>query len=266
MLDRIRSGLKNAREKQPVKCPSSKNTHNFEYIGNDGPVCPHCNSELEKMPGRKKKCPFCSNFIYVRTRPIDEKKVLVTEEQKEKIDEQWSIVNGTHKEFIARKKEYEKTKNELKRQHGKEPSDNEVQWAILEKKQYEYAKCNHWGLYRNTIFDMAEILRKESKLEMALVRYIEVCYLDLNGPRNISNADEEFLRAFPPFDPNESWAELAPAIVDRIWRICKKLDINKDALKIMFLGHNHIVETNLKLPLSADTAWAEMEKELSNQL
>ena len=57
--------------------------------------CPHCNNKLEKSPGRKKKCEFCGKFMYVRTRPLDKKRVLVTEEQAKQIDIQWQTISGT---------------------------------------------------------------------------------------------------------------------------------------------------------------------------
>jgi hypothetical protein len=53
--------------------------------------CPHCFKKLNKIPGRKKKCDFCGNFIYVRTRPIDKKRVLVSKLQAQEIENQWEI-------------------------------------------------------------------------------------------------------------------------------------------------------------------------------
>ena len=50
------------------------------------PICPHCGGVLEKKPKRKKKCPLCNNYIYVRTSPSTSDKILVTEEEAKKID------------------------------------------------------------------------------------------------------------------------------------------------------------------------------------
>jgi len=66
----------------------------YETLGNTEPICPYCARPLEKMPGRKTKCPFCANFMYVRTRPADKKRVIVTEQDAAKIDEQWKIESG----------------------------------------------------------------------------------------------------------------------------------------------------------------------------
>jgi DNA-directed RNA polymerase subunit M/transcription elongation factor TFIIS len=75
----------------------------FAPVGNTDAVCPHCNHAMEKMPGRKKKCPHCGEFMYVRTRPGDGLRVLVTKSQAEQIEEQWSIRNGTHEAYLAEK-------------------------------------------------------------------------------------------------------------------------------------------------------------------
>ena len=63
-------------------------TTNLEEIG-EIDKCPNCQTKLEHIPTRKKKCEFCGKFIYVRTRPIDRKRVLVTEKEKEEIESLW---------------------------------------------------------------------------------------------------------------------------------------------------------------------------------
>ncbi len=66
----------------------------YQTLGNTEPVCPYCHRSLAKMPGRKTKCLFCANYMYVRTRPVDKKRVVVTEQDAAKIDEQWKIESG----------------------------------------------------------------------------------------------------------------------------------------------------------------------------
>lgn len=50
------------------------------------PHCPYCGFEFTPPPMRKKRCPSCGNPVYVRTRPTDRKRLLVTFEQAEAID------------------------------------------------------------------------------------------------------------------------------------------------------------------------------------
>jgi SPP1 gp7 family putative phage head morphogenesis protein len=63
-------------------------------IGNTEPVCPYCNFRFDTMPQKKKQCPKCENFVRSRTRPFDNKKVLIKEEQMIELERQWTIKNG----------------------------------------------------------------------------------------------------------------------------------------------------------------------------
>jgi hypothetical protein len=106
-------------------------------VGNIEPICPYCSKPLAKMPAKKKKCPECDNFIFVRTRPSDNKKVLVTEAQTELIKEQWTTANGTQEEYLKEKAEFIDTKERLAKQFGCAPSDNDVRWRLLSEEQLE---------------------------------------------------------------------------------------------------------------------------------
>ncbi len=225
--------------------------------------CPNCHKSLSKIPGAKTKCPHCGEFMFVRTRPKDNARVVVTKAEADKIDEEWSIVAGTHDIFVAEKEEFAKEKEILrKRFGGKEPSDNDVRWGLLNKQLMEHAKNGDWGLYRNARFQMAEILRSEMKLKDALRTYLEVCYLDLNGPNNTGGMnDPELLKEFPPFDPNRD-SFLAPGVIDLIKRIVLKLELSKDEIKQIFTEHNSRMEKSLRLPLSPEKAWQSLEKEI----
>ena len=218
--------------------------------------CPYCHKGLSKIPGAKTKCPHCGEFIFVRTRPKDNARVVVTKAEADKIDEEWTIVAGTHDIFVAEKEEFAKQKEILrKRFGGKEPSDNDVRWGLLNKQIIESAKNSNWGLYRNAKFQMGEILRNEMKPKEALKYYFEVCYLDLNGPRNIVSEQ------FPSFDA-DSLGFLAPGVVDRINKIVQKMNLSKDEIKHIFIESNLRSEKSLRLPLSTEQAWLLLDKEL----
>jgi len=228
--------------------------------------CPYCSKKLEKIPGKKTKCPYCNQFIYVRTRPKDKVRILATKEQADKIDEEWRIIMGTQDEYIAEKENFDTERKILRKHFGREPFENDIKWGILNKKLMEYAQNGDWGLYRNVRFEMAEILRQEMKFKDALRTYLEICYLDLNGPTN-SNIlkDEELLKEFPPFDPEHD-SFLAPGVIDRIQRILKKLNLKKEQIKLSFIRHNSRVGKSLKLPLLPEQCWDKLEKKLGEAL
>jgi hypothetical protein len=225
--------------------------------------CPNCHMALFKIPGAKTKCPYCNEFMFVRTRPKDNIRVVVTKKEADKIDEDWMIVAGTHDIFIAEKNEFSKEKEILRKKfEGKEPSDNDVRWGLLNKQLIKHSKNSDWGLYRNTRFQMAEILCSEMKFKDALLTYLEVCYLDLNGCRNVGGMDNpEILKEFPPFNPEEL-AFLAPGVIDLVKRIILKLNLSKKEVKQIFIDHNSRSEKSLRLPLSVERAWILLNKEI----
>lgn len=227
----------------------------FPMVGNVEAVCPYCNCSLEKKPGRKKKCPECNNYIYVRTSPKTGEKILITEAQIDIIEEQWSIINGTHSEYIQRKKIIEKEGKSLKKKFGREPSENEIKWSLLNKELIDNASRGNWGLYRNTKLNMAELLLEESKSKQALSIFLEVAYLDINGPCNTNGCKE-----FPPFQ--KSHAIIAPGVINRILKIISNMGLNMNDIKAIFYDVAEVNFKNLKLPVKPETAWKEIKKEL----
>lgn len=242
---------------KPRELPKVVVPRELQKIGVSDSVCPYCNNVLDKKPARKKKCPHCDNFIYVRTRPQDKAKVLVTERQAEQIDEQWSIANGTHGAYLAEKNKIANEHSRLAKKFGKEPSANDVKWGILTKEVLDHASDGDWGLYRNAHFQMAEVLRKESKLKQALSLYCRVCYLDINGPRNTSGLKS---RKYPSFSPKEAF--LAPGVISLVERTAEKMKLNQDEIKSVFMEIAEREHKGLKLPVSPEKAWGKMKKEL----
>jgi phage FluMu protein Com len=227
--------------------------------------CPYCKRKLAKIPGRKTKCPHCSEFMYVRTSPSDNARMVVTKEQADRIAEEWAIVDGTYDLLVAEKKQVEEERVRLRIKFGKEPSANDVEWGLLNKSLLEDARNGDWGLYRNDRFAMAEILRDELRLDQALKTCLEVCYLDLNGPTNTGGlTDPDLLREHPPFDPKK-FGMLAPGIVDIVRRIVKKLAIDEAKVYSLFLEQNAPVFAALKLPLSPEQCWPAIRDELNRE-
>jgi len=110
---------------------------------------------------------------------------------------------------------------------------------------------------------MADILRKEMKLKHALEIYLEVCYIDLNGPSNLGGlSDPELLKKYPPFDPEEGF--LAPGVVFEVKEIMKKLEFDKNKVKLIFIEHNSNVFKSLQLPLTPENCWLSLEREIYN--
>lgn len=117
-------------------------------IGKTEPVCPHCSSPFAKMPTRKTKCPSCQKYVFSRTRPFD-RKVLLREEDLEPLEEQWSIVNRKHDEFVRQRERRASTRDAPHRQFGMAPSESDVTWRLLnEDLLIAHGGAGNWGFYR----------------------------------------------------------------------------------------------------------------------
>lgn len=99
------------------------------------------------------------------------------------------------------------------------------------------------------------------KLKHVLQMYFEVCFYDLNGANNVGGMNNpELLKQFPPFNPKDAF--LAPAIIDSIQRIMRKLNISNDEARTIFVEYNSHIGKNLCLPLSPEEGWGSLDKEL----
>lgn len=85
--------------------------------------CPYCNFQLLQVPARKKQCKNCLNYFYVRTLPSTRERMIVTEEEKEKIDLEWQEINGISNQNLEKDNYY---KEERKYQNKKKINTLEI--------------------------------------------------------------------------------------------------------------------------------------------
>lgn len=238
-----------------------KPSSSWPLIGNTEPLCPYCEIELDIMPGRKKKCPSCGEFIYVRTRPHDRKRILIKEDQISVIEEQWAIENGAHNQYLAKLQVYNEEKETLRHRFGKEPCETDIQWSLLNKSLIEHGQNLQMGLYRNDRLAMGDLLKKASKELAALETYFEVCYIDLNGPNNCSpSLNPKMLSMFPPCNPENSF--LAGGVVKYIRKLLVSNNITLEEGRKIFIKVATSTKDSLKLPVKVNQAWEILEKEL----
>ncbi len=131
----------------------------FQYI-KIGKIseCPYCNKKLNKIPKRKSKCIFCNKYIFVRTRPLDKKKVLIKEVELNIIDREWFKYNQ-EKEYnqLLNDPEFLLSKKELVREFKKEPSLNDIKWRLYSKKDLEYISKKE---YENLFLKLDKLMAK----------------------------------------------------------------------------------------------------------
>ena len=214
-------------------------------IGRTDSSCPYCGATLAKRPSRKAKCPHCSTFVYVRTRPLDRQRVLLTESDLPTLEAQWAQINLDS--VLSRFDELGLTPDQ--------------QWARCNRDLLEHAKKADWGLYRNTRLHMATLLHREGRSREALVTYLEVSYLDLNGPQNMGGVtDHDIIRDFPPFSKADSM--LASAVLEWTRQVAADMGLEPGEIERLFMDMGNRVHSKLRLPVATEDAWRDIKSEV----
>lgn len=222
--------------------------------------CPYCLKPLSKIPGAKTKCPHCRNFMYVRTK-TDNVRVVATEEEMKKIEEAWRIENGTQEEFLLEQKKFSDKKELLKNKYGFEPKENDIKWSLFNEALLKYSQKKQWGFYRSTRMQMAQILEKENRLKDALMTYLGICYLDLNGPSNaMLDEKDKVVKGYESFDPELKFTPLV--LKDRVLEIIELLKLEKQEVKDIYLNFANKLQKSTRAPIAPIDTWEEMENEL----
>jgi hypothetical protein len=211
------------------------------------------------MPQRKRACPSCCGVFHSRKRPLDGAKVLLTEQQALEGEGQSALV-GFAQEGVA-DADLDAIVRILHEELQRMPTAEEVVERQLTSTAAACAGAWQWGLYRNARFNLAESCVRRGLREDALKLYLEVCLVDLNGPRNCGTRDTAITSRFPPFDPGNAF--LAPGVVNRAKDVADELQLPGSAIERLFEDLGKHVGATLGLPRSARDAWRELGVALS---
>jgi hypothetical protein len=237
-----------------IKFTFSKRDPGFHEIGELGSDCPYCSAVISPRPQRKKRCPHCGNPVYVRTRPIDKKKVLLAEDELLMLAKEWRIYHEVFEDHQVDEEDFLAEKARLIKGRDIEPSNRVVLWSLYNRRLLEYGRNHYWGLYVNTLLDMAELERKQGYPEHALRFYFLISYFDANGPNNIGpGLSNQRILSVPAFDPASGTQ--APGIISRIKSLIKELDLTCEESMEVFL---QTIKSAMQLPKSGDEVWGEI--------
>jgi len=155
----------------------------YSNVGIDRPECPYCHQIFPKMPQRKTKCPYCKIFFYSRTRPSDQKKVLVTEEQLKILEKDWEIYSAT-KEFrkylesnVGFNEKYEKVKENLTKRWGFTPSEGDTLWGTSIEFLLDAMKQGDLQKMKVLYFDQALYLHQKGENHFRILQEVAKCDL-----------------------------------------------------------------------------------------
>lgn len=139
--------------------------------------------------------------------------------------------------------------------------EDDKELSRLNQELSEHAREQQWGLYRNTLFQVGELLREKGSFEEALCHYLEVCYLDLNGPKNYGVlSDVDLAEGVRSFDPEGEG--LFPGVLDRVDNVMEALGFTAKETKVVFDKASSRLESLLNLPVPHQDAWVKIEAEI----
>jgi DNA-directed RNA polymerase subunit RPC12/RpoP len=238
--------------------PGPETSNEYTAIGNADPICPYCGHKFEKMPGRKKECPECKKTFFVRTRPSDNKKVLVTSDQAIEVNRQNKIRTGQFDE--RQQRSYSTVRKEIQTRLGKEPTNYEVMSAFLTGECRYFASRNDWGFYTNTLGEQEKLAEDFGNKDEALFFCLMICYLDLNGQNNLGGLGGQPSPGIKRFDPKVAF--LAPHYTKRIRVLSEELNLSQKDVKTRFVEGAKKMKETIHTPVAVNTAWEKISSEV----
>ncbi len=223
--------------------------------------CPYCQGTLKKVPSAKTKCPHCGKYMYVRTFQPENVRKVVTKEAVEEYERQFQeAIESYH--YDAFGEELRK----LDEGNGIPLPRDERKWLDISNRLKSNAREGSWGVYRNDWLDLADLCYQERRKTEALCAYLEVFYLDLNGPSNsgfLSDDGSTLTYAFPPFDPLNEF--VTGVVVFKIKVLMKNLSFDMNRLKDLFIDYCSSSSKGVPLRLNPEDCWSRLEEELQSE-
>ncbi len=139
--------------------------------------------------------------------------------------------------------------------------DDDSEWQRLNQQRDEFAAARKWSRYRNTTLRMAQLRGRQGRLEDALVAYLQLCYIDVNGAQNAGAAWGVPLL---DFDPARAFG-LGPLIVRRVRALARDLGYDKARMEAEFLVTASVLHRSLDLPVAPEDAWHQLRFELYHE-
>jgi predicted RNA-binding Zn-ribbon protein involved in translation (DUF1610 family) len=244
--------------------PTNSTQPTIEYMDARVSACPSCGATLKKVPGAKTKCPACGEYMFVRTDPRNNCRVVVTQFQAEEIDDEWAKVNGTWDELLAGKERIEEARTTLRDKFGQDSSDSDVLWRLGNENMIDHANQRQWGLYRNDLYELADVARKDGNYKIALQLYLDVCYIDTNGPNNVGLWSDG-----TPVPGEDNWqiemGFLAPVPLGYLVSLSQKLGQPLEQSLSEYAPRALKLQSDLKFPLDWESSRTIIIKALENQ-
>jgi uncharacterized Zn finger protein (UPF0148 family) len=139
-------------------------------------ICPYCGIPLEKFQEIETKCKACGNFIYVRTRPTDNKKVLIKEDEIEIYEEIKAIEYGEYDKYI----EMRNFKNKIENDKGRKVSKEELEIYTKEKVINKNISEKKWDILSGDFIELGILYNSIRKVKKSINMFLLSFYCSVN--------------------------------------------------------------------------------------
>ncbi len=227
------------------------------------PVCPSCRAPLNGTPHNGEHCPKCGSRYYLRRKPNSPIVYLLSHAQAAAFDANAARLappaasQSRPPQPVARPPAAPPGRLDGDRRrfnwvwtHG----TAEGQWRQLKRNLTLHGRDGNWLLYRNARFEMAEVRRNQDRLRDALEIYLEVWYLDLNGPHDcwgISGVRRLYEDA--PFQPADGMT--TPLVARWAIRLAERLFLDSTQVERLFMEIATRLYQAMNLPRTPRDAW-----------
>lgn len=210
-------------------------------LGQTEPLCPYCGGDVGKVLGYR-DCPRCGKYIHVKRRPLDRAYVMLTDTESLQCEEQWAIAKGRHDQWLQERMSYEAEATRLREQLGHEPTDHQIQVAMLEYDKQQCAAEGRWGHYSICIGRLAELARSVKDWQAVIMLQSQVGYLEAAGPTNHGKFDRKL-------------ALIAPGCACRMAEAAMAMGIRLEAVEPIFLTAAAQTQATTGANIQPSTAW-----------
>ena len=152
---------------------------------------------------------------------------------------------------------------ESERKQVRKTSENATRWVSLNRDLMLQLARHQFGQYRCTRLTMGDILRKDMRYSQALDTYLEVSYLDANGPMDFDPAaDTRIFGAFRPFTPDDLMTGISDIVADYVNQMARSLGLTESDLRHRFLQAASPIQQQLQCPVAPEIAWRRLLEKL----
>ncbi len=138
-------------------------------------------------------------------------------------------------------------------------------WTALSDELEAHARLGNWRSYRDTRLRMAHFLQQKGHPAQALELFLDVWYLDLNGPRDVHSATRRgrsasLLNEDPLFEPGR--APVPAGLKREVRRLVTSLSLRVETVQTIFLHVTGVTHRTHAPPLLPTQAWLIVGPEL----